>query len=103
MIPKKIINVVDDVNSRCTLKLFKFIDKFLLSFCVSCDLLLSPSAIVCQTKMARIRQKRDIPVQKASTKASVPSGKKFKNAILAEIVREIKDVALKANNSYGIQ
>jgi len=103
MIPKKIINVVDDVNSRCTLKLFKFIDKFLLSFCGSHDLLLSLSAIVFQTKMARTRQKRDIPVQKASAKALLPPGKMYKNAILAEIVTEIKDSTLKANNFYGIQ
>ena len=38
---------------------------------------------------------RDIPVQKASIGALVPPGKKHKNAILAEIVREIKDVTLK--------
>ena len=42
-------------------------------------------------------------MQKASAKASVLPGKKYKNAILAEIVKEIKDATLKANNSYGIQ
>ena len=42
-------------------------------------------------------------MQKASTEALVPPGKKYKNAILAEIVKEIKDATLKANNSYGIQ
>jgi len=103
MSPKKFFIFFDDVNNKCTLKLFQFKDKFLLSFCGSHDLLLSPSAIVFWTEMARTRQKRDIPVQKASTKASVPPGKKYKNAILAEIVREIKDTTLKANNSCGIQ
>ena len=53
--------------------------------------------------MARTRQKRDIPVQKVSTGASVPPEKKYKNAILAEIVREIKDATLKASNFYSIQ
>ena len=53
--------------------------------------------------MARTRQKRDIPVQKVSAGASVPSEKKYKNAILAEIVREIEDATLKASNFYGIQ
>ena len=33
----------------------------------------------------------------------MPPEKKYKNAILAEIVREIKDVTLKARNFYGIQ
>ena len=33
----------------------------------------------------------------------MPPGKKNKNAILAEIVREIEDATLKANNSYSIQ
>ena len=33
----------------------------------------------------------------------MPSEKKYKNAILAEIVREIEDVTLKASNFYGIQ
>jgi len=61
------------------------------------------SVILFQTKMARTRQKRVIPVQKTSTKALAPPGKMYKNAILAEIVREIKDPTLKANNSYGIQ
>jgi len=103
MSPKKFINVFDDVNNRCTLKLLKFIDIFLLTFRGSHDLLFSPSAIIFQMKMARTRQKRDIPVQKASARASVPPGKKYKNAILAEIAREIKDATLKANNSYGIQ
>ena len=42
-------------------------------------------------------------MQKASAGASVPPEKKYKNAILAEIEREIKEVTLKANNSYGIQ
>ena len=46
---------------------------------------------------------RDIPVQKAFAGALVPPGKKYKNAILAEIAKEIKDATLKANNSYGIQ
>ena len=59
--------------------------------------------IVFQTKMARTRQKRDIPVQKVSAGASVPPEKKYKNAILAEIVREIEDATLKASNFYGIQ
>jgi len=53
--------------------------------------------------MARTRQKRGIPVQKASAEALVPPGKKYKNAILAEIVKEIEDATLKANSSYGIQ
>ena len=88
MSPKKIHQCFNDVSNRCTLKLYKFIDKFLLSFCGTCDLFLSPSAIVFQTKMARTRQKRDVPVQKASAEASVPPGKKYKNAILAELVRE---------------
>jgi len=74
-----------------------------LSFLGSRDLLFSPSAIVFQTKMARTRQKRGIPVQKASAEALVPPGKKYKNAILAEIVKEIEDATLKANNSYSIQ
>ena len=104
MIFKKFINVLDDIDNRCTLKLYKFIDIFLLTFHGSRDhLLFSPSAIVFQTKMARTRQKRDIPVQKVSTGASVPPEKKYKNAILAEIVREIEDVTLKASNFYGIQ
>jgi len=103
MSSKKFINVFDDINNRCTLKLYKFIYIFLLTFRGSHDLLFSPSAIVFQTKMARTRQKRDIPVQKASAGASVPPEKKYKNAILAEIVREIKDVTVKASNFYGIQ
>jgi len=73
-----------------------------LSFCGSHDLLFPPSAVVFQTKMARTRQKRGIPVQKASTKALVPPWKKYKNATLAEIVKEIEDTTLK-NNPYGIQ
>jgi len=99
MSPKKII-----INNRCKLKLYRFKDKFLLSFCGSHDLLFFPSAIVFQAKMARTRQKRGIPVQKASVKTLVPPGKKYMNVILAEIVREIEDATcLKANNSYGIQ
>ena len=100
---KKFINVFDDVNNRRTLKLYKFIYIFLLTFCGSHDLLFSPSAIVFQTKMARTGQKRDIPVQKASAGASVPPEKKYKNAILAEIVREIENATLKASNSHGIE
>ena len=74
---KKFINDFDDINNGCILKLFKFIDIFLLTFLGSRDhLLFSPSAIVFQTKMARTRQKRDIPVQKVSARASVPSEKK---------------------------
>jgi len=103
MSPKKIHQCFDDGNNRCTLKLYKFLDKFLLSFLGSHDLLFSPSAIVFQTTMARTRQKRGIPVQKASAEALVPPGKKYKNVILAELVRESEDTTLKANNSYGIQ
>ena len=33
----------------------------------------------------------------------MPPEKKYKNAILAEIVREIEDATLKASNFYGIQ
>ena len=53
-------------------------------------------AVVFHTEMARTRQKRGIPVQKASAEALVPPGKKYKNAILAEIVKEIEDTTLKA-------
>jgi len=49
--------------------------------------------------MARTRLRRGIPVQRASTKALVPPGKKYKNAILAEIVKEIEATTLKATNS----
>ena len=33
----------------------------------------------------------------------MPPGKKYKNAILAEIVREIENATLKASNSHGIE
>jgi len=79
MHPTKFINVFYDVNNRCTLKLYRFIDKFvLLTFHGSHDLLLSPSAIVYQTKMARTRQKRGIHVQKLSAKALAHQGRSIR-------------------------